>query len=74
MLEQMLALGPGWSSTPELRLYEPEAPLGSSAQWLINGFPATLFLWTEDEWRRLTERPTDARYFKCGIWGALRMD
>lgn len=44
------------------------------AHWRINGFGATLMVWTAEAWERLAERPTDAQYVDCGIWCALRMD
>lgn len=44
------------------------------AHWRINGFAATLTVWTAAAWDHLTERPPDAQYLPCGIWCALRMD
>jgi hypothetical protein len=57
-----------------LRLHMPPADIASSARWLINGFPATILIWTAEEWSRLTERPNDAQQFPNGIWCALRME
>jgi hypothetical protein len=44
------------------------------AHWRINGYPATILIWTASEWEVLAERPPDAQYYPCGIWCALRMD
>ncbi len=57
-----------------LRLHQPPVDLSSSARWLINGYPATLLIWTADEWDRLTDRPKDAQKCPNGIWCALRME
>ena len=57
-----------------LRLHQPPADFGSSVKWLINGFPATLLIWTADEWDRLTDRPKDAQECPNGIRCALRME
>ena len=57
-----------------LRLHMPPADEGSSARWLINGFPATILIWTAEEWEKLTVRPSDAQYYPCGVWCALRME
>ena len=57
-----------------LRLHVPTAEIASSARWLINGFPATILIWTAEEWARLTDRPQDAQHIPNGIWCALRID
>jgi hypothetical protein len=57
-----------------LRLHKPPADFASSARWLINGFPATLLIWTAEEWSCLAERPDDAQQCANGIWCALRME
>ncbi len=57
-----------------LRLHVPSADLASSARWLINGFPATILIWSAEEWARLTEHPNDAQQYPNGIWCALRME
>ena len=49
-------------------------PAHQAAPWRINGHPATLFVWTVEQWERLQERPADAQYSPCGIWCALRID
>jgi hypothetical protein len=43
--------------------------------WLINGFPASITIWTAREWQRLRawERPPDAQRHPNGCWAALRM-
>jgi hypothetical protein len=58
----------------EVRLYDPPISDGNTARWRINGHGATIIIWTADEWERLKEHPTDAQYYPCGIWCALRMD
>ncbi len=57
-----------------IKLHLPTEPVVSSARWLINGFPATILLWTAEEWARLTDRPVDAHPCPNGIWCALRID
>lgn len=57
-----------------LGLHLPTAEIASSARWLINGFPATILVWTEEEWARLTDRPSDAQPYPNGTWCALRID
>lgn len=54
--------------------YQPPLAERNTAHWSINGFPATIFIWTEEEWRRMDEHPADAQYYPCGIWCALRLD
>lgn len=54
--------------------YCPPGAERHSARWRINGHPATIFIWTADEWERLEHHPVDAQYYPCGIWCALRMD
>ncbi len=46
----------------------------NASYWRINGFPATILVWTQDEWERMEVRPSDAQYHPCGIWCALRVD
>jgi hypothetical protein len=62
------------SRSPALKLHVPAEELANSARWLINGFPATILVWTAEEWARLLERPNDAQPFPNGSWCALRMD
>ena len=57
-----------------LRLHLPENELTCSARWLINGFPATVLIWTAEEWARLIDRPEDAQQSPNGVWCALRME
>ncbi len=63
----------GSQSTSELSAFDPSGPERNVAYWKINGFPARIVVWTIAEWERLEERPTDAQYFPCGIWCALRV-
>jgi hypothetical protein len=62
------------SRTNRLRLHLPTAEIASSARWLINGFPATILIWTAEEWARLTDHPQDAQPYPNGTWCALRID
>lgn len=57
-----------------LKLHIPADDRANSARWLINGFPATILVWTADEWSRLTDRPRDAQQVANGTWCALRID
>ena len=57
-----------------LKLHLPAAEIANSARWLINGFPATILVWTADEWAMLIDRPLDAQQVPNGTWCALRID
>jgi hypothetical protein len=61
-------------TTTRPTLYNPPVPEQNVARWRINGYAASIVIWTHDEWERLSERPTDAQYYPCGVWCALRMD
>ncbi|MDB5350493.1 MAG: hypothetical protein JWN86_1740 [Planctomycetota bacterium] len=54
--------------------YDPPPSERNAAHWRINGYGATIFIWTAAEWELLEERPSDAQYYPCGIWCALRLD
>jgi len=61
----------------QLGLFEAPEPTTDSApvaRWLINGFPATVIIWTRDQWAVLKDRPSDAQRFPDGFWCALRME
>ena len=62
------------SKRSALKLHLPKEEIVNSARWLINGFPATILVWTADEWARLSERPKDAQQVPNGTWCALRID
>jgi hypothetical protein len=65
------------SSTPlrgEVSKFIPGEKEAQVGRWRINGFGATLLVWTEEQWDRLEVRPIDAQYISCGVWCALRMD
>jgi hypothetical protein len=49
-------------------------PEANNARWRINGYRATIIIWSAEEWEKLTERPNDAQYYPCGVWCALRLD
>jgi hypothetical protein len=58
-------------------LFEPHLPAPTSsagARWLINGFPATVVIWTQEQWAALEDRPSDAQLHPTGVWCALRME
>jgi hypothetical protein len=52
----------------------PKSRAANSARWWINGYPATITIWTDEEWECLSERPIDAQRLPCGVWCTLRMD
>ena len=58
----------------DLRIYVDRGPEARSAFWKINGYRASLLVWTIDEWEKLDVRPTDAQYHPSGVWCALRVD
>ena len=62
------------SKRSTLNLHLPGEEIVNSARWLINGFPATILVWTAEEWARLTEYPLDAQPIPNGTWCALRID
>ncbi len=55
-------------------LYKPPAAEYNMAYWRINGYGATLVIWTAEEWAALAIHPTDAQHIPCGLWCALRLD
>ena len=62
------------SKRTNLKLHLPTEEFVNSARWLINGFPATILVWTAEEWARLSDHPLDAQQVSNGIWCALRID
>ena len=62
------------SKRSRLKIHLPTEEIAHSARWLINGFPATILVWTADEWSRLTDQPHDAQPVANGTWCALRID
>jgi hypothetical protein len=48
--------------------------LGQSAFWRINGHLAKIVVWTHEEWIALEHHPSDAQFYPCGVWCALRLD
>src|SRR4051812_37981282 len=65
---------PAAPSRPTLSLYRPEPGESNVSRWRINGHAARIVIWTSEEFDRLTDRPTDARFNACGVWCALRID
>ncbi len=59
---------------PHSAFTDPPPKSPAPCRWLIDGFPATLFVWTAEEWARLNDRPRDAQQCSNGIWCALRME
>jgi len=57
-----------------LGLYHPSDSEADVGRWKINGYRATILVWTAEQWENLPDRPTDAQHFPCGIWCALRME
>ncbi len=62
------------SPIPSLIPFSPSFSERNAGHWRINGYPATILIWTVDEWERLDVRPSDAQYYPCGIWCALRVE
>jgi hypothetical protein len=55
-------------------LFQSPSPESNIGRWRINGFPAKIIIWTDEEWENLTVRPDDAQYYPCGVWCALRVE
>ena len=55
-------------------IFSPPTTETNVAYWRINGYRASILIWTTEEWDRLTDRPVDAQFFPCGVWCALRLD
>ena len=65
------------SSVPPSHLrvrYAPMERAPSAAGWRINGHPARLVIWSQEEWEKLEVRPLDAQFHPYGVWCALRLD
>jgi hypothetical protein len=65
-----LTLRPGMA----LRVWREPAPERSTVLWRINGYRASLLVWTADEWAKMELRPSDAQFHPSGVWCALRME
>jgi hypothetical protein len=72
-MNQARQVQPIATTRTSLGLYNPPKSDANVACWRINGHRATIVIWTDEEWERLPERPTDAQYFPCGVWCALRL-
>jgi hypothetical protein len=59
-------------------MFSPDGPRSPAptarTQWKINGFPASVLVWSAEEWSRLANRPEDAQRSKDGSYHSLRMD
>lgn len=62
------------TTRPPLTLFSAPTQERNVARWRINGYRATIVIWTAEEWERLAERPDDAQYYDCGVWCALRLE
>ena len=62
------------SESHSLGIYQPPMNDANVAFWRINGYRATIMIWTPEEWDRLTDHPPDAQLFPSGIWCAMRME
>jgi hypothetical protein len=60
--------------SPSLIPYQPTSADRNAAHWWINGYRASIFVWTAAEWASLEDRPQDAQYYPSGVWCALRID
>ena len=65
---------PAATKRADLGLFNPGQPEANIARWKISGYGASIIIWTAEEWERLADRPTDAQYYPCGVWCALRLD
>ena len=52
----------------------PPSALAARTHWKINGFPASVLVWTAEQWSLLATRPDDAQRSPDGSWCVLRMD
>jgi len=57
-----------------LRIFMENSPSRRPVRWRINGHPATLMIWSAEEWEGLQDRPSDAQFHPLGVWCALRLD
>ncbi len=57
-----------------IRLHRPAGEIPASARWLINGYPATVLIWTAEEWSRLPEPPAGAQLCSNGVRCLLRIE
>jgi hypothetical protein len=57
-----------------LRIWREQAPESPVVNWRINGYRASLLVWTPEEWAAMEGRPSDAQYHPSGVWCALRME
>jgi hypothetical protein len=58
----------------ELRIWREPGPDSPAVFWRINGYRASLQVWTRDEWAKMDAPPCDAQYHPSGVWCALRID
>jgi len=73
-MQNTVRSGHSAADAPLLTLYNPPAGERNSARWRINGYRAVIIIWTAEEWSLLTNRPTDAQPYPCGVWCALRVE
>lgn len=54
---------------------DPGARIGSNkARWTVNGFPATVEVWSPRAWLRLVNKPADAQVLGDGSRVQFRFD
>ena len=58
----------------QLQLHRPAEGVANSTRWLINGFPATVLIWSAEEWARMIDRPEHAQQSPSGLWCLLKFD
>jgi hypothetical protein len=65
-----------FDSVPALRLHRPRPAPHPRApmRWRANGFPASILVWTDEEYSRLDPSPADAQRHPLGVWVAPRFD
>ncbi len=70
----MLPVRSGQAERLGPRLYVENEVETRAAFWRINGYRASLYIWTSAEWEAMAERPVDAQFHPSGLWCALRVD
>jgi hypothetical protein len=60
--------------SPRLAIHHPDRAPAAPLRCRINGWPASVHLWTDAEFARLDPPPCDAQPSCIGVWVAIRMD
>lgn len=77
MTQNRMASQGAATSRAHLRVFDrPRSapPPSPGIRWFINGFPATVLIWTQEQWATLADPPSDAQPHPDGFWCALRME